>query len=655
MKEDSSKRDFRKSANTGMSNICHGKKMKDAELKVKAGAKMQVKETSSVSTTKNEDEEKELGWENVPSTSAVRSPLCYARTASSNDSSGGEKSPPRNLEETFPSLNFYSCSEISSSISLEGSPRVPSQGSPLGEENLDLKQTLGEIVEKESPPLDQRGDPVISEGQGEIPSGTVEDNVKKKKTSAWLTDACEWNIGSGMENFVTKKEENSERTYVSIVKEPATLEIGEESCGTLEMSVEKEVGALATIAEQSEVKGHIMEKVVSDTERVAVEGAVKNDSKSLPKRKLRKEEEDAGPESTVKKRKLSDESEGSFRTAEKNEQIKHSQSWQVDEKQWEISKEKVTGINVAAEESIEKVRITCLEPEVEEGGRQGASFEKEDVSETLSTGEMSGLDQEEDIEESKNVFDVRKERLELQKRFSQEEEDDGGEADTEEDVVRGEEKGVDQKPQSKGVKGDSMKHSSKKKTLVRKPDPYPVSEFLQLSYEEAFFLSYGLGCLSLYKYSPTVPKEKPMDLCGMWLEFLTLKPRFVATYACYHYYRSKGWVPRCGIKYGCDFVVYRKGPSFYHSSFAVLAQLVSEDSEYVAALSSWSRFTGFSRIVENAAKDVVVCFISYPDTFTKLHLRSPACIPHLEIQEIWVKRWRPTRGRTGKDFPSMIS
>lgn len=49
-------------------------------------------------------------------------------------------------------------------------------------------------------------------------------------------------------------------------------------------------------------------------------------------------------------------------------------------------------------------------------------------------------------------------------------------------------------------------------------------------------------------------------------------------------------------------VVYKKGPSFYHSSFAVLAHLVEEGSEMTSALASWYNFTGFSRIIENAAK-----------------------------------------------------
>ncbi|PIK33464.1 putative tRNA-splicing endonuclease subunit Sen2 [Apostichopus japonicus] len=192
----------------------------------------------------------------------------------------------------------------------------------------------------------------------------------------------------------------------------------------------------------------------------------------------------------------------------------------------------------------------------------------------------------------------------------------------------------------------------KSKQVIRKPDPYPVQEFLQLSYEESFFLSYGLGCLTLLKPSTTSAEETPMNLVDIWKEFLILKPRFPATYACYHYYRSKGWVPRCGIKYGCDFVVYKKGPSFYHSSFAVLAHLVEEGSEMTSALASWYNFTGFSRIIENAAKDIILCYVTYPEEFTELHLKSPACIPHLKVHEICMKRWRPTRERELKeDYP----
>jgi len=44
-----------------------------------------------------------------------------------------------------------------------------------------------------------------------------------------------------------------------------------------------------------------------------------------------------------------------------------------------------------------------------------------------------------------------------------------------------------------------------------------------------------------------------MDLDSMWRVFSDLSPRFPECYIAYHYFRSKGWVPKTGLKVGSDF------------------------------------------------------------------------------------------------------
>ena len=44
-----------------------------------------------------------------------------------------------------------------------------------------------------------------------------------------------------------------------------------------------------------------------------------------------------------------------------------------------------------------------------------------------------------------------------------------------------------------------------------------------------------------------------MSLCSMWQAFQSLQPSFLPNYIAYHYYRSKGWVPKSGLKFGADF------------------------------------------------------------------------------------------------------
>uniref|UniRef100_A0A8D3A068 tRNA-splicing endonuclease subunit Sen2 n=1 Tax=Scophthalmus maximus TaxID=52904 RepID=A0A8D3A068_SCOMX len=76
--------------------------------------------------------------------------------------------------------------------------------------------------------------------------------------------------------------------------------------------------------------------------------------------------------------------------------------------------------------------------------------------------------------------------------------------------------------------------------------PFSLSEYLQLSPEEAFFLVYSLGCLSVYLH------QEPLTIIQLWRKFRSLNPDFVTSYAAYHHFRSRGWVPKGGAKYGVD-------------------------------------------------------------------------------------------------------
>lgn len=90
--------------------------------------------------------------------------------------------------------------------------------------------------------------------------------------------------------------------------------------------------------------------------------------------------------------------------------------------------------------------------------------------------------------------------------------------------------------------------------------------------------------------------QEPLSILQLWKTFRAQRPDFVSSYAAYHYFRCKGWVPKGGggAKYGVDFsmsrmkthintyththtwmssellwlvfaVLYRKGPPFYHA------------------------------------------------------------------------------------------
>nr|XP_054755670.1 uncharacterized protein LOC129261639 [Lytechinus pictus]XP_054755675.1 uncharacterized protein LOC129261639 [Lytechinus pictus] len=194
------------------------------------------------------------------------------------------------------------------------------------------------------------------------------------------------------------------------------------------------------------------------------------------------------------------------------------------------------------------------------------------------------------------------------------------------------------------IKGkDAHKKNREVKTgPVRHNDPYPIFEHLQLSYEEAFFLSYGLGCLNLKNTN-----KEQMDLTEMWRTFRRHQPSFVANYIVYHFFRSKGWVPKTGLKFGADFILYKKGPPFYHASYCVYVFMVNEEDidQHGVHKINWSSLMGRDRVIENAAKELMFCFVIKPSKLRQKDLESPACIPQFKVQEMLMKRWVPSRGR----------
>lgn len=79
-------------------------------------------------------------------------------------------------------------------------------------------------------------------------------------------------------------------------------------------------------------------------------------------------------------------------------------------------------------------------------------------------------------------------------------------------------------------------------------DGFPVKETLHLTFEETFFLMFGLGCLRVVDF-----QGKMLSIKEAWEHFCNEDPFFVQKYVIYHYYRSKGWVVKPGLKYGGDF------------------------------------------------------------------------------------------------------
>lgn len=218
----------------------------------------------------------------------------------------------------------------------------------------------------------------------------------------------------------------------------------------------------------------------------------------------------------------------------------------------------------------------------------------------------------------------------------------------------------------------------------------PNQEHLQLSSSEAFFLTYALGVLCVHASPTSSTILKPHDLlrlfstdplstaCLQLSHFspspnanlagstpsLKLKPQntFLPTYATYHHYRSLGWVVRSGLKFGCDFLLYYRGPAFSHAEFAVL--IIPDYSSWsdAAKLSigdvhekkrDWWWLHAANRVQSQVRKTLVLVYVEVPEPDAVEETKEEgegsvdikALLQQYKVREFVLKRWTPNRDR----------
>lgn len=190
-------------------------------------------------------------------------------------------------------------------------------------------------------------------------------------------------------------------------------------------------------------------------------------------------------------------------------------------------------------------------------------------------------------------------------------------------------------------------------------------EHLQLLPEEALFLTLSLGALKVVDSSTnaTVSTE---DLVVLLRQNCYFPPRltshslqpddpFLVHYAVYHHFRSLGWVPRAGIKFGVDWLLYYRGPVFDHAEYGLLV-LPSYSDPYWRAMGkeaprkSWHWFMGVNRVLSKVFKRLVLVYVDIPPPTVFLEDGSPRdgmvdLLKTYRIREVMVKRWSSNRNR----------
>lgn len=174
---------------------------------------------------------------------------------------------------------------------------------------------------------------------------------------------------------------------------------------------------------------------------------------------------------------------------------------------------------------------------------------------------------------------------------------------------------------------------------VKKNDPYFIEEYLQLGAEEAFYLAAEVGLLTV-----NTDEARILTNNDLWLHFNSLNTSFCSRYAAYSHYRAGNWVPKSGLKFGVDFLLYKESPLSYHSSFAVVVKADGEAREGTKYRNSltWREVVALGRVSESARKDLLVCHVTWPRGATK---EKPCCIDTATVTDILVKRWIPERDR----------
>ncbi|XP_076654114.1 tRNA splicing endonuclease subunit 2 [Halictus rubicundus] len=181
-------------------------------------------------------------------------------------------------------------------------------------------------------------------------------------------------------------------------------------------------------------------------------------------------------------------------------------------------------------------------------------------------------------------------------------------------------------------------------------ESFPVQETLHLTFEETFFLLYGLGCLNLIDFDGNL-----LDIDSAWNFFCKTDKSFVQKYVVYHYFRSKGWVVKPGLKYGGDFLLYKQGPPFYHASYIVIVDVVDGDSLIRDESKSmhkptWNNLFGLERLSETAAKEILFAQVLWPSSV--LQSSNSLCVDTLSefsVRELLWRRWNPKNNRDEDD------
>jgi tRNA-splicing endonuclease subunit Sen2 len=133
----------------------------------------------------------------------------------------------------------------------------------------------------------------------------------------------------------------------------------------------------------------------------------------------------------------------------------------------------------------------------------------------------------------------------------------------------------------------------------------------------------------------------------------------MVNYVVYHHFRSLGWVPRAGVKFSVDYMLYMRGPVFTHAEFAVLI-LPSYSDPYWSSNPflqnyakgkqerTWAWMSCINRVITQVKKTLILTYVDIPkplDAEEESKLEIDAILRRYKIREVVMKRWVSSRMR----------
>ena len=207
-------------------------------------------------------------------------------------------------------------------------------------------------------------------------------------------------------------------------------------------------------------------------------------------------------------------------------------------------------------------------------------------------------------------------------------------------------------------------------TITVEEEPLVIrdQEHFQLTLEEAFFLSYALGTLTILDPTTKAPISS-QDLFSLFRKSAYYPPLsnpalapddpFMINYVVYHHFRSLGWVVRGGVKFSMDYMLYNRGPVFSHAEFGVIILPSYSDpywksdvflQNYVKGKErrSWSWLHCINRVITQVKKTLVIVYVDIPKPLNadeEERLGVDGVLSRYMIREFVMKRWSPNRMR----------